>query len=80
MRGAPYLQAGVGAGVTEVVESPWLRRGVHRFPLEFRRHSVSPGELVYAHGDRTFLPGLERKVTKSKITGRFTRSKGLKRV
>lgn len=53
----PYLQAGVGTGMTEVVESPWFRGGVHRFPLEFRGHTIGPRKLEYTHGDGTLLPG-----------------------
>lgn len=48
-----YLQAGVGPWMAEVVKSPWLRRGVYRFPLEFRGHTIAPGKLEYSHGNRT---------------------------
>lgn len=56
-----YLQAGVGPWMAEVVESPRLRGGVHRFPLDFRGHTISPGKLEYTHGDGTFLPGLRQR-------------------
>lgn len=52
-----YLEAGVGPWMAKVVEPPRLRRGVHRFPLEVRGHTISPRKLEYAHGDRTLLPG-----------------------
>ena len=57
-----YLKASVGTWVAEVVVSPWFRRGVHRYPLEVRGHTVSPRKLEYAHGDWTLLPGDRKKV------------------
>lgn len=48
-----YLQAGVGLWMADAVKSPWLRRGVNRFPLEFRGQTIGPGKLEYSHGNRT---------------------------
>lgn len=56
-----YLEAGVGARVAEVVESPGFRRGVYRFPLEVGGHAISPRKLEYSHGDGTLLPGYTEK-------------------
>lgn len=54
---ASHLEAGVGPRVADVVESPRLRRGVHRFLREIRGHAISPGKLEDAHGDGTLLSG-----------------------
>lgn len=62
----PYLEAGVGARVAQVVESPRLRRGVHRFLLEVRGHTISPRKLEYPHGDGTLLSEHRNKRDESK--------------
>lgn len=56
-----YLEVGVGAWMTEVVESPTFRRRVHRLPLKVRGHTVTPREVEYAHGDGTILPGDQKE-------------------
>lgn len=50
-----YLQAGVGPWMAEVVESPWLRGGVNRFPPEVWGHTIAPRKLEYSHGNRTLF-------------------------
>lgn len=56
-----YLEACVGHRMAEVVESPWLRGGVNRFPLDIKGHTISPRKLEYSHGDGTLLPGNREK-------------------
>lgn len=48
-----YLQAGAGPWMAEVVKSPWLRRGVKRFPLDVWGHTIAPRKLEHSHGNRT---------------------------
>lgn len=61
-----HLKASVGSWMTEVVESPWLRGGVYRFPLEFRCHTISPRKLKYTHGNGPFLPGQRQRDSEEK--------------
>lgn len=56
-----YLEAGVGPWMAEVVESPRLGGGVHRFPLELWSHTISARKLENSHGDGTLFSGYRGK-------------------
>lgn len=53
--------------MAEVVESPWLRRGVNRFPLDIKGHTIGPRKLEYSHGDGTLLPGNREKCIEARL-------------
>lgn len=67
-----YLQAGVGPWMVEV-ESPWLRGGVNRFPLEVWGHTVAPRKLEYSHGNRTLF---STRYMKGRKLNKSTSNKG----